>query len=343
MAKYKKVKPRKMDVVFHNDCEPDVIELDDLIGEEEFEEETPRTEEIHWENMKREIGAMNRSLDEMQASLDVDPYEKIMKIEVLKDEAEADKVGLEPEDSRWMVLNGSRDPVVRDLQWNNLRIRRQLDALARCSELGNGRILALDRLFSRQHVDLVACRQVHDQVESFHLTKQLEAGKCLQRFRHAQELYASWRELFRMGRDLREAYKKILERTQSRLHYVEYKRRAYKEITSTNETCLGAIRELLMRVRVMEMGLAPLGITRSSANSRRQGSLNSTNGHSDQRPDDTSGRPVVVRANVWQRRSFRTVKFSRGDLLNLPIVIPPVSKTWYGKMQYMLYNPIKTF
>nr|XP_016923897.2 uncharacterized protein LOC108005218 [Drosophila suzukii] len=334
------VKERK-DQVFNRECEPEVKEWEDSEeGEEEeqIKEQPEILEEIPWVELKREMGSMNRTLDEMQAHLAIDPYEGSFK------EDEVREVGLEPEDSRWMVMNGSRDPSVRDLQLNNLRIRRQLDALIRCSELGDGRILALDRLYSRQQKDLVTCRQQHDRVLSFHLTKQLEAGKCLQRYRYARDLYASWRELFKMGRHLKEAYKKTLERTQSRLEYVEFKKRALEEITVAHEQCLGSTRHLLSRVREVELGLAPLGFTRAqSVASRHQGSQGSAAqgaGNESHRLEE-HGHPVIVSENHWQRRSFRTVRFARGELLRLPVFVPPVEMTWYGKMRHMLHNPPK--
>jgi len=148
MKKHVKTVKERKDQVFNRECGSEVKEWEDSEeGEEEEEEikEQPEVlEEIPWVELKREMGSMNRTLDEMQAQLAIDPYEGSFK------EDEVREVGLEPEDSRWMVMNGSRDPSVRDLQLNNLRIRRQLDALIRCSELGDGRILALDRLYSRQ-------------------------------------------------------------------------------------------------------------------------------------------------------------------------------------------------
>ncbi|XP_037725547.1 uncharacterized protein LOC119557065 [Drosophila subpulchrella] len=347
MKKHVKTVKERKDQVFNRDCKPEVDEWKDSEGEEGEQEEEEEgdgqpevVEEIPWEEMRREMGAMNRTLDEMQAHLAIDPYERASKA----DEAAAEKVGLEPEDSRWMVLHGSRDPSVRDLQLNNLRIHRQLDALLRCSELGDGRILALDRLYSRQQKDLVMCRQQHDRVLSFHLTKQLEAGKCLQRYRYARDLYASWRELFKMGRHLKEAYKKTLERTQSRLEYVEFKRRALDEITVAHEQCLGSTRHLLTRVREVELGLAPLGFSRvQSVASRHQDSQGSavTGAGSEIHRLEEQVHPVIVMENHWQRRSFRTVRFARGELLRLPIFVPPVEKTWYGKMRFMLLNPPK--
>ncbi|KAH8356509.1 hypothetical protein KR084_003551 [Drosophila pseudotakahashii] len=350
MRKFMKSKTevKDKDEVFRRECGPEVHdECEDAPTEDEEEEEQSSevVEEIPWAEMSGEMVAMNRTLDEMQAQLAVDPYERASRADPEVQEAEA--VGLDPADSRWMILNGSRDASVRDLQLNNLRLRRQLDALVRCSELGNGRMLALDRLFVRQKKELVTCRQQHDRVLSFHLTKQLEAGKCLQRYRYARDLYASWRELFKMGRNLKEAYKKILERTQTRMEYVEFKKRALDEITMVHELCLGTTRSLLTRVREVELGLSPLGISRAqSMISRRQGSLASTLGgrlsELHRLEEHRSGRPVLVMDNCWQRRSFRTVRFARGELLQLPVVVPPVEDTWYGKMQYMLLNPPKS-
>ncbi|XP_016985471.1 uncharacterized protein LOC108048998 [Drosophila rhopaloa] len=249
------------DQLIRHDCQSDVegsLGKEESEGDEEAEAEEQPTviEEIPWSVMKHEMDAMNRKLDEMDARFSIDPFGGGSRA---TREREA-QMGLGPEDSRWMILNGSKDPAVRELQLNNLRIRRQLEGLIRCSELGNGRLLALDRLFSRQKDLLVTSRQEHERVLSFHLTKQLEAGKCLQRYRYAVQLYANWRELFKMGRNLREAYKKILARTQSRMDYVELKKRAIEEIAAAHEICLGSMRLLLNRVREVEVGLAPLGI-----------------------------------------------------------------------------------
>ncbi|XP_016995717.2 uncharacterized protein [Drosophila takahashii] len=331
---------KNKDEVFRRECEPEV-ECSSAEEEEEGEEHSSEAaEEIPWNEMNREMGEMNRTLDEMQAQLAIDPHE-----DPKLQEAE----GLDPEDTRWLILNGSRDANVRSLQLNNLRLRRQLDALIRCSELGNGRMFALDRLFIRQRRQLVTCRQEHERVLSFHLTKQLEAGKCLQRYRHARDLYASWRELFKMGRHLKEAYKKILERTQTRLEYVEFKKRALDEITMVHEMCLGTTRHLLSRVREVELGLSPLGIAHRTQSmvSRRQGSQASAgaggrNSEMHRLEEQRGGRPVLVMDTCWQRRSFRTVRFARGELLQLPVVVPPVEDTWYGKMQYMLLHPPKS-
>ncbi|EDX01504.1 uncharacterized protein LOC6524539 [Drosophila yakuba] len=345
------MKRRKVEV-FHHDCISDLNGSVSDGGDEELEEQSPAgIEEIPWLQMKREMGAMNRTLDEIQAHLAIDSQERASKVDGGRGQEEEAEVeaskGLEPEDSRWMIMHGSRDSIVRDLQWNNLRIRRQLEALVRCSELGRARISALDRLFQRQKKDLFEGRQEHERVLSFHLTKQLEAGKCLQRYRYARDLYASWRELFKMGRHLKEAYKKILERTQTRLEYAEIKRQALEEMTVAHEMCLGSTRTLLAHVRELELGLAPLGFTRASVMSRKMGSLcASGTGHAhseSNRVEEYPGKAVWVKAKTWQRRSYRTVKFSRGEVLELPVVVPPVAKTWYGKMLHMLHNPPKIY
>ncbi|XP_017052257.1 uncharacterized protein LOC108095603 [Drosophila ficusphila] len=338
-------KNKQENLVFHRDC---IADSDNSLYSDDSEEEEEATEEqssaireISWEDLKREMGEMNRTLDDMQMRLAIDPYGRDLNLERERDA----EMGLEPEDTRWMILHGSKDPPVRELQLNNLRIRRQLDALIRCSELGSGRLLALDRLFTRQRETLVERRKEHEQVLSFHLTKQLEAGKCLQRYRYARDLYASWRELFNMGRHLKEAFKKYLARSQSRMQYRDLKKRALEEIAAAHETCLGSSKALISRVRELEMGLAPLGFYRPSVGSRLLGSVVSAGVATAEmhRMEERPGRPVIVMANRWQRRSLRTVKFTRGDLLTIPVAVPPVESTWYGKMQNMLLHPPKLF
>ncbi|EDV47263.1 uncharacterized protein LOC6551244 [Drosophila erecta] len=330
--------------VFHNDCIPG-LDAPVSDGEEQLEEQSPEgIVEIPWLQMKREMDAMNRTLDWVEAQLAIDPHERASNVDGgRQEEEEAEAKGLEPEDSRWMIMHGSRDPAVRDLQWNNLCIRRQLEPLVRSSELGAARISALGRLFHRQTKGLIEGRQEHERILSFHLTKQLEASKCRQRYRYARDLYASWRELFKMGRHLKEAYRKILERTQSRLEYAEIKRQALEEMTVAHDMCLGSTRSLLVRVRELELALEPLGFIRPSLHSRKvftPGALGA--GYNDaKRDDEYPGRPVWVKGKAWQCRSYRTVKFSRGEVLELPIVVPPVEKSWYGKMLHKLHNPPK--
>ncbi|EDX17770.1 GD15913 [Drosophila simulans] len=66
---------RKIEVI-HHDC---VSDIDGSVsdGSEELEEQSSeRIEEIAWPQMKREIGAMNRTLDEIQAQLANDFHQR---------------------------------------------------------------------------------------------------------------------------------------------------------------------------------------------------------------------------------------------------------------------------
>lgn len=282
------------------------------------EDREHQLEGIPFKEMAEEIRVMNATLDRMQARLPVDAYEEIAKLTSNLE----DEMGLEPEDTRWMILNGSKDPEIRALQVNSRRIRCQVADLVRCSELGATRLMAMTRQTIRHSKHLMAYRKHYESVHSFHLTNQLEAGKCLMRYRHSQQVYSSWRELYQMGRKAKEAYNKILEITQTRGPYLDMKKRAFADIAEAHSACISSSSSLTARVE--ELGQA-LGIPSSR-----------TSKNEPQQWKDYTGPPVVVKTTHWQGQYTHTVRFARGELLTIPVVVPPIAATWYGRMQARL-------
>ncbi|KAH8309101.1 hypothetical protein KR059_005860, partial [Drosophila kikkawai] len=281
---------------------------------DESEEEQGEHQDLPFEEMAEEIRAMNATLDRIQDRLPNDVLEEIAKLASSIEE----EMGLESEDARWLILHGSKDPAIRALQINSRRLRCQLADLVRCSELGATRLVAMNRQSIRHSNQLRAYRKQYESVHSHHLTLQLEAGKCLMRYRHCQEVYSTWRELHQMGRKAHVAYDKILEITQPRGEFVELKKQALSEISEVHESCLDSSSCLANRVR--DIGQA-LGIF-----SQRVSKM------VPQEWKNYTGPPVVVKSTHWQGRYTYTLRFARGELFTIPIVVRPPAKTWYGRM-----------
>ncbi|KAH8290395.1 hypothetical protein KR054_002647, partial [Drosophila jambulina] len=272
-------------------------------------------EEIPFQEMAEEIRRMNATLDLMQARLSVDVLEEIAKLTCSMEE----EMGLEPEDTRWLILHGSKDPAIRTLQINSRHLRCQLADLVRCSELGATRLVAMNRQIIRQSNQLRTHRKQYESVHSYHLAHQLEAGRCLMRYRHCLEVYVSWREVHQMGRKAQYAYNKILEITQNRAQFMELKNQVLREISEVQETSLSSSKCLASKVK--DLGLT-LGIFTHCAGKVEP-----------QQWQNYTGPPVVVKSTHWQGRYTYTLRFARGELFTIPVVVPMPAKTWYGRMQ----------
>ncbi|KAH8357734.1 hypothetical protein KR200_002420, partial [Drosophila serrata] len=283
-------------------------------NEAEEEQIEHQFEEIPFQDMAEEIRQMNATLDRMQARLSIDAFEEIAKlINSIEEE-----MGLEPEDTRWLILHGSKDPVIRALQVNSRRLRCQLTDLVRCSELGATRLVAMNRQTIRHSNHLRAYRKQYESVQSYHLAHQLEAGRCLMRYRHCQEVYCSWRELHHMGRKAHEAYDKILEITQTRGQFVVLKKQVLREISDVHEEISRSSHCLAKRVK--ELGQV-LGIFKHCVSKGEP-----------QQWQNYTGPPVVVKSTHWQGRYTYTLRFAHGELFTIPVVVPLPAHTWYGRM-----------
>ncbi|KAH8237100.1 hypothetical protein KR038_004240, partial [Drosophila bunnanda] len=295
--------------------------------EEEEEEEAEEEEEIAhphegmpFQEMAEEIREMNATLDRMQAHLSVDVFEEIAKLTNSMEE----EMGLEPEDTRWLILHGSDDPTIRALQINSRRLRCQLADLVRCSELGATRLVTMNRQTIRQSNHLRAYRKQYESVQSYHMAHQLEAGKCLMRYRHCLEVYCSWRELHQMGRRAQEAYDMILQITQPRGALVMLKKQVLKEISDAHEAVSCSSHCLARRVK--ELGEV-LGIFKHCVSKVQP-----------QQWQNYTGPPVVVKSTHWQGRYTYTLRFAHGELFTIPVVVPLPANTWYGRMQANLWR-----
>ncbi|KAH8253898.1 hypothetical protein KR032_007524, partial [Drosophila birchii] len=288
--------------------------------EEEEEQVEHQVKEIPFQEMAEEIRVMNATLDSIQVRLSDDVLEEVAKLAGSMEE----EMGLEPEDTRWLILHGSKDKEIRALQINSRRLRCQLADLVRCSELGATRLMAINRQTIRQSNRLRAYRKQYESVHSFYLAHQLEAGKCLMRYRRCLEVYCSWRELHEMGRRAQEAYDKILEITQNRGEFVALKKRAFSDISQAHETIACSAHCLATRVR--DLGQA-LGIFKQPMSKTEP-----------QKWENYTGPPVVVKDIHWEGRHTYTLRFARGELFTIPVAVPLPSNTWYGRMHENLWR-----
>lgn len=277
-----------------------------------------------------ELKDINRSIDQIEARLCRDPRQ-IGCFEIEK--------CVEDDDDQWMLVYGSRDERIRQIQWNSRHIRRQLSGLEECATIATARISALEQLFLDQTSHLSELRRLYEVVRSFHLTKELEAMKCLQRYRYARGQFASWWDISRLGHFLIDSFKLLVDRTESRRSYLERKRHVIEQISATNEFCMAQCREALLSVRQLDLDLDVMGIGRVSEAWGRPENVNSASvGQSaDSR---LIGRAMLVRSNRWSGLygSPKAIKFSQGEIMELPVKVPTVANTWYGRMQELLHG-----
>ncbi|KAH8420039.1 hypothetical protein KR009_005198 [Drosophila setifemur] len=299
--------------------------LEEISDELQPETNCSELEQMDLEEVDEERRKINGQIDKMEKRLSIVPVPV----------AEGDE-------QRWLLLFGSRDPSIREVQVDARRLNKQLENLFLCIEQGRMRMQHVERVFRHQSSSLRSLKHAHEEVESFHLTKQSEASKCLQRYRYARGLYAGWRELFEIGRDLRMSFKKVLERTQSSTGYKEPRRRVLEKIAAVHEVCMSRVRLLLSRVRALEVRLEPVALSRGSHYAKRaMGSAAPSAGLASARnsaAEEPYERPHLVKFNRWQRRSIVTVQFAHGELFDLPVIVPPVSRTWYGRMRAKLHG-----
>lgn len=275
-----------------------------------------------------ELTDINKSIDQIEARLCRDPrHIGCIQTEKCEDE----------DDAQWMLAYGSRDERIRQIQWNSRRIRRQLSGLGECAAIATARIGALEQLFLDQTSHLSELRRLYEAVRSFHLTKELEAVKCLQRYRFARGEYASWWDISGVSHSLIAAFKLIVDRTESRKGYMDRRRLVQEQIAATKEFCMAQCREALLSVRQMDLDLDEMGIGWVSAAWRRPDSLFSAG-----QPGDilAGGRAKLIPSNRWSGiyGTSKSIKFNDGEIMELPVKVPTVSQTWYGRMLDMLHG-----